>query len=102
VHIRQERLEVTGDDGVVTVTGELDAFAAPALSDALTAAGLTAGDLTLDLAGVSFVDSAALRLLMLTQHEVVESGHAFRLRSPSPAVQRLLHVSGLDEHFELA
>jgi stage II sporulation protein AA (anti-sigma F factor antagonist) len=104
VHLSQDRLEVRGDEGDLTVVGELDAYTAPALATALSellepdASG--PGELTLDLSGVTFVDSAALRILMLTRQQMADASRSFRLRAPSAVVLRLLEVSGLTDHFE--
>jgi stage II sporulation protein AA (anti-sigma F factor antagonist) len=98
--VRGDRLEITGRDGpgaVLAVTGELDAYTGPVLSEALAAGG----DVTLDLSGVSFVDSSALRILVQAQQERAAQGARLQLQAPSDVVRRLLDVSGLSELFAI-
>lgn len=95
-----DRLAITGTSGphpVLALVGELDAYTGPALSQALAAAG----DVTLDLSGVTFVDSSALRILVLAHQQRAEHGARLRLQAPSDAVRRLLDVSGLDRLFAI-
>jgi len=87
-HVDQAR----ADTWVVTVIGEVD-FANQQRFQAAVDRALAAGParLVLDLAGVRFMDSSALRILILaTQREAT-----VELRAPSRAVQRLLELSGL-------
>ena len=98
VRIHRDRLEITvsgGPDPVIVVVGELDAYTGPALSEALA----SGGDATLDLSGVTFVDSSALRILVLAHQERDQRGARLRLQTPSDAVRRLLDVSGLSGVF---
>jgi anti-sigma B factor antagonist len=69
---------VEGDDRIVVrVDGELDVATAPALDDALQRAEASAvAVITIDLAGVSFIDSTGLRALL--------EAHARDTRHPAP------------------
>jgi anti-anti-sigma factor len=64
-----------------------------ALVDALCA---TAGDLSLDLGGVSDIDSAGLQLLLATRRSVAERGATLHLAAVSGAAAVALAVFGLD------
>ena len=91
------------DDGAVVyaLEGEIDMGGADALHRRIV--GLAAsptGDIVLDMAGVSFVDSSGLRSLITARDAVVAAGHGFRLRGASPEVRRLLELVGLLELFE--
>lgn len=84
--------QADADTWVVTVVGEVD-FANQQRFQAAVDRALAAGParLVMDLAGVRFMDSSALRILVLaTQREATVD-----LRAPSRAVRRLLEISGL-------
>jgi len=81
----------TGDDGdrILTVTGEIDMSNAAEFGAALDR-GLAAGTvLTVDLSGVTYVDSAGMAVLFdrATRHDL-------RLSAPR-LLERVLRVSGL-------
>lgn len=95
-------VDQNGDSAVVRVGGEIDLTSAPQLDEGLQE--LVNGSvkhLTLDLSGVSFMDSTGLRVLLKTSKVLEGSGGKLDLREPSDPVRRLLEVSGLDSHFEL-
>lgn len=101
---RAELLLTTTREGtavLIAVSGELDAYSAPALES--LAAELRAGGtstFTLDLSQTSFIDSCGLRTLLGLHTELTEvpSG-ALVLQAPSDPVTRLLEITGLTEHF---
>jgi anti-anti-sigma factor len=84
---------------VVIVTGEVDLATAPILADRL-AEVLDAGPetLILDLAGVSFMDSQALRVIAHARQRLGEEAQVI-LRRPSPLARRILSVTGMDGQF---
>ena len=82
----------------VALVGEVDLAEATRLS-ALAAAyetGATA-DARVDLRDVTFMDSAGLAFLARLVRSAHERGGEVVLVGPSPAVRRLLTVSGLDQ-----
>jgi anti-anti-sigma factor len=54
------------------------------------------GDVTLDLSGVGFLDSSAIRLFVRLQQSRNGDGHLV-LRAPQPHVARVLSVAGIAE-----
>ena len=91
-------LQIAARDGGLTLAGEIDAHTAPALAAAID--GLD-GDVVLDLAGVDFVDSSGLRVLIDAHQSVDQRGDALSLENPSTAVRRLLEISGVDEYLNV-
>ena len=78
------------------VSGEIDAHTAPDVAAAIaTSAG---GRLVIDLSGVEFVDSSGLRVLIDAHQRLQEAGGSLTIDSPSPAVRRLLEISGVDDY----
>jgi len=89
-------------DGMLALGGELDAYAADAVERALGAlspSGDAGLDVDVDVSAVTFVDSAVLRVLVRQSERLARAGSRLRLVTPSPALQRLIELSGLESAF---
>ena len=64
------------------------------LATSLGPAFVTDGDLELDLADVTFVDSSAIRLFAQLERSRADGAHLVLL-SPQPQVDRVLEVAGM-------
>ena len=86
---------------VVELTGELDAFVAPALrarlDEAIDAAG--PGLVIVDLSQVTFLDSTALGTLVGALRRMRERGGELRVVLPPPPALRIFELTGLDAVF---
>lgn len=90
-----------GAAGIV-VTGEVDLHTAPLLTSTLNeAAGGPSGEIVLDLAQVSFIDSYGLAALLDARQLAMERGRTLVLGSPSNVVRRLLEVANLSDMFSI-
>jgi len=89
-------VEVLGDCVVLTAVGEIDSSSAPefkaALDDALER---QPAELSIDLCGVTFLDSAGLCVLAVAHRRTVEAGVRLRVRAAGRAVVRPLQITGL-------
>ena len=95
----ETRLELTvGPDGALLLDGEIDTYTAPGLAARLAADPDVD---VVDLAGVSFIDSSGLRVLVQIHQTRAAAGDTLTLRSPSASVQRLLEISGLATHLDV-
>ena len=97
------QVDRNGGSATVRVAGEIDLTSAPKLDDEVT--GLiedSVNALTIGLEGVSFMDSTGLRVLLKASKLLEASGGTLILGQPSDPVRRLLEVSGLDTHFQIA
>lgn len=96
------RLSIAADTSRLVLVGEIDAHTAPELAEHLDPLpGDDAGDVsdvTLDVAGVDFIDSSGLRLIVEAHQRAEAAGRRLVVRRPSTAVVRLLEISGLTEH----
>lgn len=86
---------VAHQDGirVLIVSGEIDMATSERFRHALTGALAPGVTTILDMSAVSFMDSQGLNVLLSAEHEVEASGARLSI-VPSPAVHRVLEVSG--------
>lgn len=91
-----------GDVTVVAVKGEVDLFTAPNLKDRI--ADLVSGGqsrLAIDLAGVEFMDSTGLGVLIGGLKRCKEAGGSLTLVAPPEPVLKVLSITGLDKVFAI-
>ena len=88
---------IDGDDEVVLeATGELDIHSCPQLDQAVEAIG-SPSRVVLDLSGLTFIDSAGLRVILQAEQATKASGGKLVVRDPSAPVRRLFEITGLAE-----
>lgn len=87
------------DARVVTVTGELDALTAPTLAACLTAQLAVARVVVVNLDGVQFLASAALRVLFEVNELASEQDRRLRFMCSCPTANLALEGTGLRQHF---
>jgi anti-sigma B factor antagonist len=95
------RLEIAPTTGGVVLSGEIDAHTAPTLAGWLAPLQGAGTDVLIDLAGVDFIDSSGLGVLIDAHRRAVDAGRRLVLERPSPAVVRLIEISGLRDHLTL-
>jgi len=89
---------LAGADGpIVVLSGEADATTVPLLREVL-AEQLAAGArlLTVDASGLSFLDSASIRVLVLAARALRGRHGRLVFARPQPVVARLLEITGAD------
>jgi anti-sigma B factor antagonist len=97
------RVERDANVLVLAATGELDAYAAPALAASLEAAGISAcGRFVADLSTVSFLDSTALGLLVGVVKDITRRGGEVRVVLPTTTARRIFEITTLDRTLPLA
>ena len=79
----------------VTLSGEIDLASQESVRRALERAGLGRVTVTVDLAGVTFMDSIGLHTLLEANQRQHDAGLSLILRSPSPPVGRLFDLVGV-------
>jgi anti-sigma B factor antagonist len=86
------------DSYVVVARGELDVAAAPALRDAVEVAVDGGGRrLVADLAAVTFLDSAALGVLVTSAKQLRAAGGELVVVTDDPRIVRIFEITGLDD-----
>lgn len=93
-----DAVEITSSGNTITVAGDIDALSAPQVTEAVVA---VPGDVTLDLSGVHFVDSSALRVLVEVHQTIEGRGDRLTIARPSLPVRRVLELSSLDGYFHI-
>ena len=87
----------SGPEGsVVAPRGELDIATQAELRETLERHAAQ-GAVTLDLAGLRFMDTSGLRLILETAEASRRDGFRFAVLPGPPAVQRLFEVAGVTE-----
>jgi anti-sigma B factor antagonist len=90
------------DRVVLRLDGELDLASVPLLESAVQSATLDdPATIVLDLRGLEFIDSTGLRAILLQDKRSTERGQTFALVRGSEQVQRLMRMTGVDEHLKL-
>ena len=88
-----------GESGpVITLSGAADITTAAELSELIT--GQLAGEtqrLTVDVAGLDFADTAAIRVLFVAAKRLRQRGGDLVLLRPQRALARVLEILGADE-----
>ena len=96
VAIDIEEIEA-GEHRTLRLAGELDMTSAATLEAAVSrACSGSARSITLDLSGLSFIDSSGLAVIIHTSGLCSNRGCAFQLVPGPRAVQRLFELTGLD------
>ena len=97
-----ERLHIfaPADDRLV-LTGELDRMAADALHRRVAEVlrGRVPATLTLDVSGLSFLDSSGVRCLLACRRQAEIAGCRLVVADPAAIAYQVLEISGLLDHF---
>ena len=92
------RLELShnGNESVVEVYGELDAYTTPQLRKALeTTLERAAKRIVVGLGGTSFIDSTGLGAMVAASRRAAARGGELVIDSPRASVFRILQITGL-------
>jgi len=89
-------VEMNGD-GLARLRGELDLSSYDDVSSALAPLFDADGDVVLDLAELTFVDSSGIRIFIRLHTALQERGGHLILRGPTANVARVFAVAGLPQ-----
>jgi anti-anti-sigma factor len=85
-------------EGVVVVTGRLDAAQCPKAQSFLDG---VQGAVTLDCTGLEYLSSAGLGVLLKTQKRLMASSGRLRLTGVNRHLQDIFRYSGFDQIFDI-
>ena len=94
------RITVMAEDAevsVVAVVGEIDLATAAQLRECLST---LAGRVVIDLAGVTFLDSSGIAVLVSQRNRLVGVDGGLWLRGPNDMVRRTLEIVGFADYIE--
>lgn len=95
------REETRGDVLLVLAAGRLDSNSAATLEAVVPARAQERAKLLLDLAGVPYVSSAGLRVLLMGAKAARAKGHRLVLTGLSPSVREVFDISGFTSIFSI-
>lgn len=85
-------------DGRLWLEGELTIYAAPRLKEELlVAVRARCGEASVDLSGVTELDTAGVQLLLMARRISLACGSRLRLVNPSAAAREVLGLCGLTD-----
>jgi anti-anti-sigma factor len=90
-----------GEHAVVRLEGELDLGTSDEVEATLAELASRKRIVTVDLRGLAFMDSTAIRLLVGFDALARADGFTFFVVRGGPQIQRVLEVSGVDGHLAL-
>ena len=95
----QLKLEREGDTLTAYLTGELDHHTAAPIRRQIDTAVLSCRcpRLVLDLAGVTFMDSSGIGLMMGRYRLMNSLGGVLRIEQAPPRIEKMIHLAGLDK-----
>lgn len=95
--------ETIGGVLVAVLEGELDDHGADGVRQAIDRELdlLRTPCLVIDVAGLTFMDSAGLGVMLGRYRKVVERGGEMRVSGASPSIQKLFHLSGMHKLMRL-
>lgn len=87
-----------GEDGVVVVSGRLDASQCPAAQAFMDQVD---GVVTVECSGLEYISSAGLGVLLKTQKRLLANGGKLRLVGVNSHIHDVFRYSGFDQIFEI-
>ena len=95
--------ELMGGVTVLLITGELDATDAPVVWRALDSGIASTGCVVIDLSGCDFIDSSGIASIVQAWQgsDGAESRGKVLLAGPRGQVERIIKVTGLDQHIAI-
>jgi anti-anti-sigma factor len=91
---------VDGGEHTLVLSGDFDAASVPTLLNALAHMPMDGSTrLALDLRRTSFIDSTAIRAILVAQELCAQCGSGFSLIPGQAHVQRVFEICGLLDHF---
>ncbi len=95
------RISIESEPGrvICRISGDLDASSAARLRAVLSEQLGEGADVVVDLAGLGFIDSSGLGVLVGALKRYDAANHRLSLRAPTPSLRRVLEMTGLAAAF---
>ena len=91
------------ENGTLTIEleGRLDTMTAPDLENEIRSSADGAEKIILDFAGLAYISSAGLRVLLSTQKKMNASGGSLVIRKPNDVVSEVFEATGFSDILEI-
>jgi anti-sigma B factor antagonist len=89
------RRDSTDRTAVLELAGYIDLSNGRQLTDAITKTIADVRDISLDLTGLTFVDSTGLREFVTGYHQAAAAGAGYRIVNPVGQVKQVLEMTGM-------
>jgi anti-sigma B factor antagonist len=89
------RVEIDGEQRLVSLWGELDALTAPLALDGARMLS-TFGDVTVDLHGVTYIGASGVNVVVELRNSLLESRHQLWLVGLTSRTRRAFVIAGLE------
>jgi anti-anti-sigma factor len=90
--------DVSGEEAVVRLAGDLDLDGAGAVTETLVSLGTgPVRQVVVDASEITFLDSSGLRALLSAREQLEKADVVLKVDSPSAAVSRVLEMTGTKE-----
>ena len=86
----------TGEGNAIVLSGRLDAAQA---AKALQILDALEHSIVADIAGLDYISSAGIGVLVKTHLRLQAGGHAMKLANPQARVRAVIHFAGLEQLF---
>lgn len=93
--------KIEGTKASISIVGKLSVTTAPELETLVNDVPEDVANFDLDLAGLEYISSAGLRVLVSTQKLAARRGGGMVLLNPSDDVMEILEMTGLSEVMEI-
>jgi anti-sigma B factor antagonist len=97
-----ERYDERANVWVATISGEVDIYDAPEMKERLhKCIDQTPADLVLDCAGLSYIDSTGMGVLISILKHLKDVGKDMRIVRLSPYIYKIFTITGLQKIFHI-
>lgn len=86
-----------GTSTIIAPEGRIDTVTAPELEDAMTKLPEGTSSIVFDFAKVEYISSAGLRILLVAQKTMKNSGGSMSISSVPPAVKEVFDITGFSD-----
>ena len=95
-HVARDRIETADGRTVVVLFGDVDMAREAELIALFSDAAGMGQPVVFDAAGVDFIDSTGLRVLLIAHKQCAEAGTMLAMRNVSSLLETVLEMSGID------
>jgi len=100
--VMQFSVDKSGDSVLITLLGELDLASTAELTAAFDEVVGGEKDIVVEMAGLTFIDSTGMAVLVRARRSAEQAGRSVTLRRVQPNVAKTLALAGLDKVFGTA